>query len=101
MIRTPLLAALALLSLVGPGCKNHCETLVDKVCASTPSDLTACDGLPAEPDDKPNARCEAIRRYALTCTKELPDKAKQATAEDLVACKANLEIARELEKAAQ
>lgn len=93
---TPL-AALALAS-----CNNSCVKLAEAVCERAGNDLDACKAAPPAPpiDDQAKAPidpCDKIRAITASC-ESLTAEAKKANAEDLDACKADLELIRALEK---
>lgn len=94
----PLTAALIALGLVAvAGCSNHCETLADTLCDKTGADLDVCRAAaqPAEPG-APDP-CDRIRAVTLSC-ESLRREAKKASREDVEACRADLDLIRELTK---
>lgn len=91
MIRAALAAA-----LLSAACTNHCETLADQVCDKAGADLDVCRGA-ARPAPGEADPCDKIRAVTLSCD-TLRKEADKATREDIEACKADLDLIRELPK---
>jgi len=91
---------LAMLALTS--CNNDCVKLAEAVCERAGNDLDACKAAPAtppidEPTKAPVDPCDKIRAITASC-ESLTSEAERANAEDLDACKADLELIRALEK---
>lgn len=94
------IAALVVASLLGFGCNNSCVELADKVCERAGDDLAACEAIPASNAAPAEAArsCDRMQAVAASC-RTLQEKAPNADDEDLVACSADLELIRALERA--
>ncbi len=88
--------AFALASLLALGCSNHCHTLADTLCEKAGGDLDACRSA-AQPAPGAPDPCDKIRAVTLSC-ESLRREAGKATREDIEACKADLDLVRELTK---
>jgi hypothetical protein len=98
---TRLLLVLFLTSAVGlftTGCSSTCDQLATKVCDRAGEDVSACDSLSKDATAAESQRCQKMMTFAATC-KTLTEEAKEATADDEAACKADLELIRALERA--
>ena len=94
--------ALWLTTLAVTACDNACVKLADAVCERAGNDLDACKAAPpAPPIDEPTKApvdpCDKIRAITASC-ESLKAEAQKANADDLDACKADLELIRALEK---
>ena len=80
------------------GCSSTCDELAKKVCDRAGDDVSACESLPKDASAAQSERCQKMMTFAATC-KTLTVEAKEATADDEAACKADLELIRALERA--
>ena len=76
------------------GCSNPCEELAERVCDKAKDNLATCEGVEDE------AACKRLEAVVASC-KTLTEKAATSSDTDRVACKADLELIRALEKQQQ
>jgi hypothetical protein len=88
-----IIAAAAILII--SGCTNHCHQLAERVCKRAAGNAEECRVDPDVPESEND--CRRLKAVSASCT-VLQHTAKDAGDDEQVACQADLELIRALEK---